>query len=152
VTPGDYSDAAIRTLMVGLVVYPVVRFMVKPSVRFAIRCDGSVTRGELESYRWISRLSAPLLGYLIGRFPGLSGAVLGGGSLYPEWMPPSWVTICSTVGGLFAVAAHHAVEAALPAAVARVLTGGSLPVAPPPGYSDTVTTEEVGTVEERPWE
>jgi len=149
VTPSDYAEVALRTLMLGLVVYPVVRFIVKPTLRAAIRRDRVVTANEKALYRWLTRGAAPLLGYVVGRFPSLSDAVLGGGSLYPEWMPPSWVTICATVGGLFAVAAHHAVEAALPAAVARLLTGSSWEgAAPPPRYDETITTSEVGTVDE----
>jgi hypothetical protein len=148
-TPSDYAEVALRTLMLALVVYPVVRFVVKPILRGLIRRDGKVSAWEKSAYRWVTRGVSPLLGYVVGRFPSLSDAVLGGGSLYPEWMPPSWVTICATVGGLFAVAAHHAVEAALPAAVARLLTGSSWEgAAPPPRYDETITTSEVGTVDE----
>jgi len=148
-TPSDYAEVALRTLMLALVVFPVVRFVVKPPLRWLIRRDGKVHGAEKSRYRWLTRSSAPLLGYLIGRFPSVSELVLGGGSLYPEWMSPSWVTICATVGGLFAVGAHHAVEAALPAAVARLLTGSSWEgAAPPPRYDETITTSEVGTVDE----
>lgn len=139
--------------MVGLVVYPAVRFGVKPVLRAWIRLDGVITEGELGLYRALTRVSAPAFGLLLGLHQ----------DLMPPWMPGLWSVICGTVGGSFAIAAHHAVEAALPAAVARLLTGAGLhpgggrvvtgdPMPFSPTGSDTLTTEDVGPVNAPEWD
>lgn len=146
-TRWDYLDVAVRTAAVALVVYPVVRFGIKPPIRYWVRRDGIVTRGELELYRWACRGSAPLLGALLGLHP----------DLIPE-LPVLWSVIAATIGGSLSIVVHHAVEAALPAAIARVLTGGGLlpplqgapaPPQPPPTFADadTLTTEDVAPAE-----
>lgn len=140
----DYTDIGLRILMVGLVAFPGVRFGVKPLLRLWIKRDGIVTRSELDAYRWITRASAPLIGLLLGMHP----------DLMPEWMPGLWSVICGTVGGSLAVVIHHSVEAALPAAVARLLTGAGLdpgggrvvqpgPMPYSPTEVDTLTTRDV---------
>ena len=131
----DYTSAALLTLGVALAVYPVVRFGVKPLFRAGIDYDGTITVRELRWYRAITRASAPLLGMLLGLAP----------DVYPDPIPTVWGGMLGTIGGSLSVAAHHAVEAALPAAVSRWLTGVSLSEVSRiehPGDEDTLTTQD----------
>lgn len=115
-TPTDYFDVAMRILMLGLAIYAIVAYLLKPALRWVIRRKGWVTEVGLKRTRVAPRTAAVLLGMAFAAIPGT----------WPAWMPSVWLILCGIVAGSLSIGLHHAVEAALPDAIAKLLTGGSV--------------------------
>ena len=79
---------------------------------------------------WWTRLGLP--GLALGLLPGV----------WEDWQPVVWRAVCGVVAGSLSVGLHHAVEAALPAAVARLLTGAGIAS----GMAEDTATGEFVTV------
>jgi len=109
----DWLGIALRMLGLGCAVYPIVRWGVRPIIRARLARRGRVAKSKMRHYRDAVRLSALLVGLALGLLP----------DVWEDWQPVSWRAVCGVVAGSLSVGLHHAVEAALPAAVARLLTG-----------------------------
>lgn len=125
-TSADWLALALRTLAIGVLVHPLIRVTVKPAMRWAIRTDGVATREELDLYRWVVRTFALAFGACFALLP----------EVWPEWVPQVWRLGLGVIGGSVSMAAHHAVERALPEAVARLLGPGLSSALPPVGGFD----------------
>ncbi len=112
-TAADWLGIALRMLGLGCAVYPIVRWGVRPIIRHRLQRRGRVAASKVRYYRDAVRLSALLVGLALGLLPGV----------WEDWQPVAWRGVCGVVAGSLSVALHHSVEAALPAAVARLLTG-----------------------------
>ena len=115
-SPSDYFDLAARCCAVGVCSYVLVGQVIKPGLRLLAKYHahpvGKLTKGQEEFYRWLTRALAVVLGGLIGLLP-----------LWPEWFLSAWGPLLGCVGGGLSPGIYTAVNKALPAAVARVLTG-----------------------------
>lgn len=112
----DWTGIALRMLGVGCAVYPIVRWCVRPFIRSRLERRGRVAPSKMRQYRDSVRASALLVGLIFGLLP----------DVWEDWQPVVWRALCGLVAGSLSIAMHHAVEAALPAAVARVLTGSGV--------------------------
>ena len=131
-TPSDWLGIALRMLGLGCAVYPIVRWGVRPIIRHRLARRGRVAKSKLRQYRDAVRLSALLVGLALGLLPGV----------WEDWQPVVWRAVCGVVAGSLSVGLHHAVEAALPAAVARLLTGAGIAS----GMAEDTETGEFVTV------
>lgn len=122
-TFSDWTTLALHMTGVALFVYPAVRFVVKPLARLWIRRDGKETEAEIEALKSAPRLAAVVFGSLFGLLP----------EVWPPWVPFVWTFACGAIAGSFCIVAHEAVQAALPEAIARFLTGKGLSSALRPG-------------------
>ena len=113
-TTADYLLLAIETGLLSLATYGIVGQVFKPGLRL-LSPAGKLPARRYELSRWLTRLAALLVGFGLGLIP-----------LWPDWLPYWWGPVLGLVGGSLCIPMHSAVKAALPGAVSRVLTGGSV--------------------------
>lgn len=113
-SPADYTLISAEVAVISLAIYAIVGQAVKPGIRL-LSPAGRLSSRRYAAHRWIVRVLALLLGVVAGYLP-----------IWPSWMLPAWGPILGVVAGSLCMPMHRAVKAALPDAVARVLTGGSV--------------------------
>jgi len=114
----DYLDLAIRMSMIGMGSYVLTGQVCKPAIRMVAKYlddDGKLSKGTEEFLRWLTRATAIVLGGAMGALP-----------LWPDTLQGSWGPILGLVGGSLAPGIYAAVKKALPAAVARLVSGKGL--------------------------
>tara|TARA_R100001594_G_scaffold25875_3_gene50432 strand:+ start:14799 stop:15164 length:366 start_codon:yes stop_codon:yes gene_type:complete len=111
----EYFDLAVRMCVIGVAAYVLTGQVAKPGIRMiakALDDDGRLSRGVEDLLRWLTRATAILLGAAMGSLP-----------LWPEGLGGDWGPILGLVGGSLAPGIYQAAKKALPAAVARAISG-----------------------------
>ena len=114
----EYLDLGIRLSMIGVAAYILTGQVAKPGIRLIAKHlddDGKLSKGAEALLRWLTRATAIVLGGAMGSLP-----------LWPDTLQGAWGPILGLVGGSLAPGIYAAVKRALPAAVARVMSGKGL--------------------------
>jgi len=114
----EYLDLGIRLSMIGVAAYILTGQVAKPGIRLIAKHlddDGKLSKGTEALLRWLTRATAIVLGGAMGSLP-----------LWPEGLQGAWGPILGLGGGSLAPGIYAAVKRALPAAVARVMSGKGL--------------------------
>lgn len=113
-TTSDYLLLSVEVACLALVVYGLVGQVGKPGIRLLYR-RRRLTQRQAQANRLLVRALALVVGGCLGLLP-----------IWPGWLLPAWGPLLGVVAGSLCIPMHSAVKAALPGAVSRVLTGGSV--------------------------